>query len=147
MLTLDGQRFTTSRCRYSDSDGRPGATARIVVRVVPGEWDTPVLAILDTGAAWSVLDTEIAQELDLFNAGGVPVNLSTRYGEIAGYLVQAPVTLLADDGDALRVEAAIFVSPEWPEKAGTFLGYSGLLERMRFAIDPQKNDLFFGPIE
>jgi hypothetical protein len=29
--------------------------------------------------------------------------------------------------------------------AGTFLGYSGLLERIRFAVDPQQNNFYFGP--
>jgi len=26
----------------------------------------------------------------------------------------------------------------------TFLGYSGLLDRIRFALDPQANDFYFG---
>jgi hypothetical protein len=56
------------------------------------------------------------------------------------------MTLIADDGDSLRIDATVFVSSDWPRRAGTFLGYSGLLERIRFAVDPQKNDFFFGPI-
>jgi hypothetical protein len=56
------------------------------------------------------------------------------------------MTLIADDGDSLRIDATVFVSSDWPRMAGTFLGYSGLLERIRFAVDPQKNDFFFGPI-
>ena len=106
-----------------------------------------MLAILDTGAEWSVLKTEIADELGLFGAEGESITLSTRFGIIAGALVQTPVTFLADDGDSLRVGATVFVSADWPNKAGTFLGYSGLLERVRFAVDPRNNSLFFGPVD
>jgi hypothetical protein len=104
-------------------------------------------SILDTGADWSVFNTEIAEDLGLFGIEGEPIALSTRFGTIAGYLVPAPVTLIADDGDSLRIDATVFISTDWPRKAGTFLGYSGLTERIRFAVDPQKNDLFFGPID
>jgi len=147
VLTLGDEPFTTGRCRYTDADGRSEGSAKICVKVVPGDWETPVLAIVDTGADWSVLNTEIAEELGLFGVEGEPIALSTRFGAIAGYLVQASVTLLADDGDSLRLDATVFVSADWPSSAGTFLGYSGLLERMRFAVDPQSNVLFFGPID
>jgi hypothetical protein len=53
------------------------------------------------------------------------------------------LTILADDGESLEVQATVFVSRDWP--AGTFLGYSGFLERIRFAVDPQQNDFHFGP--
>jgi hypothetical protein len=36
----------------------------------------------------------------------------------------------------------VLVSAEW--LAPTFLGYMGLLERIRFAIDPQANQFYFG---
>jgi hypothetical protein len=101
---------------------------------------------LDTAADWSVINTEIAEDLGLFGIEGESIALSTRFGTIAGHLVPAAMTLIADDGDSLRIDATVFVSSDWPRRAGTFLGYSGLLERIRFAVDPQKNDFFFGPI-
>ncbi len=64
--------------------------AKICIKVVPGDWESPVLAVLDTGADCSVINTEIAEDLGL--------------------------------------------------------GYSGLLERIRFAVDPPRNDFFFGPL-
>lgn len=147
MLTLGDERFTSGRCRYTDADGRTEGSAKICVKVLPGDWETPILAVLDTGADWSVLNTEVAEELGLFAAEGEPIALSTRFGTVRGYLVQTPVTLFADDGDSLRLDATVFVSTDWPPHAGTFLGYSGLLERMRFAVDPQSNEFFFGPIK
>jgi len=146
VLTLEDQPFTTGRCRYTDADGRSDGAAKICIKVVPGDWESPVLAILDTAADWSVINTEIALDLGLFGIEGESIALSTRFGTIAGHLVPAPVTLIADDGDSLRIDATVFISSDWPRKAGTFLGYSGLLERIRFAVDPQRNDFFFGPI-
>jgi len=146
VLTLEDRPFTTGRCRYTDADGRSVGSAKICIKVVPGEWESPVLAVLDTGADWSVVNTEIAEDLGLFGIEGESIVLSTRFGTIAGSLVPAPMTLIADEGDSLRIDATVFISPDWPRKAGTFLGYSGLLERIRFAVDPQRNDFFFGPI-
>jgi hypothetical protein len=146
VLTLEDQPFTTGRCRYTDADGRSHGAAKICIKVVPGNWESPVLAVLDSAADWSVINSEIAEDLGLFGIEGESIALSTRFGTIAGRLVHAPMTLVADDGDSLRIDATVFISADWPRKAGTFLGYSGLLERIRFAVDPQRNDFFFGPI-
>ncbi len=35
-------------------------------------------------------------------------------------------------------------SSDWPP-GKTFLGYSGLLDSIRFALDPQRNHFYFGP--
>jgi hypothetical protein len=54
-----------------------------------------------------------------------------------------PVLILADEGDSLEVDAVVFVSKDWP--AGkNFVGYSGLLESIRVALDPQANHFYFG---
>lgn len=141
MLTLGDRPFTTGRCRFLDSDGIRDEP-KIYAQVVPGDWKTPVLAQLDTGAAWSVLDSEIAEELGLFDERGEQAKLSTRLGLMNGTLVRVPFTLIAEEGESLRLDATVFVSREWRE--GTFLGYGGLLERIRFAIDPSANNFFFG---
>ena len=101
-----------------------------------------VLAMLDTGASWSVLSADLADELGLFDGDGEPMTISSRMGTVQGRLVRAKTTLVADDGDALDVDSTVFVSRQWP--AGNFIGYTGLLERIRFAIDPQDNAFIFG---
>ena len=63
-------------------------------------------------------------------------------GTVQGKLVRAMTTLVAEDGFSLEVDSTVFVSRDWP--AGNFIGYSGLLERIRFAIDPQVNAFIFG---
>ena len=47
-------------------------------------------------------------------------------------------------GGPFEVEATIFVSPDW--SGGNFLGYEGLFQRIRFAIDPEANFFYFGQI-
>lgn len=86
---------------------------------------------------WSVLNAEIARRIGLLDAQGEPLTLSTRTGKVFGKLVRAPVSLVADAGESLELDATFFVSADW--RHGTFLGYSGLLEWMRFAIDPYRN--------
>ena len=75
---------------------------------------------------------------------GPPTDLSNRSRTIHGKLIRTPLTILADEGDSLEVDATVFISSEWQH--GNFLGYAGLLERIRFAVDPQTNGFYFGRI-
>jgi len=126
LLELDGKIFAGGRSRFLDSDGGTEPTPKIFVKILPGHAPVPVLAQLDTGAAWSVLDGEIAEALGFFEHAGPIVSLSTRSGAIDGRLIRAPLTLVADEGESFEVEATFFVSRDWTY--GSFLGYSGLLE-------------------
>lgn len=71
------------------------------------------------------------------------MKLSTRFGPMDGFLIRAPLTLIAEEGEDLHTEATFFVSAEWPERL-SFLGYSGLLDSLRFAFDSQVNHFYFG---
>ena len=139
----DGPEFSTGMSSYLDADPRhPSETSRIHVKV---EFDgESVLALLDTGAAWSVLNAELAQELGLFERDGESMTISSRAGKIKGKLVRARTTLVADEGESIEFYSTVFVSGDWPE--GNFIGYSGLLERIRFAIDPGSNSFVFGAL-
>lgn len=112
------------------------------MKIRPDGIETPVIAQVDTGAAWSILEPELAEAIGVLDEEGVRTTISTRVGDISGHLVKVPVTILADEGLSLEIEATIFVSRNWPR--GNFLGYSGLLERIRFAFDPQANQFYFG---
>ena len=142
MLTLNGQAFTTGRATFLDrlpTDAE--ATAKIYIKLRVGLLEITILAQLDTGSPWSVLDPEIAQAAGLLTATGEPKKLSARGQTFDGHLVRIPV--LADEGDSLEVTATVFVSRDWP--AGkNFIGYSGFLESIRVAMDPQANDFYFG---
>lgn len=143
----DGTDFSTGRSRFADqAHGSGEDTAKIYVRIELEALGDVVLAQLDTGSPWLILQTEIAAAMSLQEGEGPVVPLSTRQGRVTGHLERILVNILADEGegDSLQVEATAFVSRQWP--AGTFLGYSGVLERIRFAIDPSDNFFYFGPI-
>jgi len=72
------------------------------------------------------------------------VVLSTRFGRFAGMLHRGLITLSADHGEPLDVDATVFLSPDW--RAPNFIGYQGLLQRIRFAVDPENNLFYFGRI-
>lgn len=143
MLKLHGRGFAEGRSRFSDRvpEGSD-PTAKIYVKV-RFETGTDVLAQLDTGSAWSVLDPSMLKFLGSSLDWLERARLSTRVGTLQGHLVRTPITLLADEGESITVPATFFVSEHW--RIGlTFLGYSGLLDSIRFALDPQANDFYFG---
>lgn len=147
MLQLSGAAFTVGRSRFVDQlPGWGEATSKIYVKVQPDEWPGAILAQLDTGAAWSVFDTEIAGAIGVLEAAGEIVELDTRFGRKRGRLQRVGVTILADEGESLNVEATIFVCPDWPP-GKNFLGYNGLLERIRIALDPPAYLFYFGPVQ
>lgn len=142
MLRLGSDRFTSGRSRFADyAPARLDPTAKIYVNVRFGESTT--LAQLDTGAAWSVMPPDLARALALSRDGSNPVKMSTRFGIKDGCLVKVPFVLVADEGEDLLVTGTFFLCEDWPEGM-TFLGYSGLLDAIRFALDPQANDFYFG---
>lgn len=145
MLIRDGEPFTTGECNYLDTGETNEQTAKIYVRL--RTVDLTLTAQLDTGSAWSVLRRELVEDLGLISNGEPPgqVPLVTRFGTITGDLVRVPVTLLADKGESLDFEATVFVSPDWP--GGNFIGYGGLLQHIRFAVDPELNLFYFGKQE
>jgi hypothetical protein len=142
----DGAPFTTSRAGYLDQAlGQPEVSQKIIVKITAESLPGAILAQVDTGAAWSMLDVEIADALSLLSGSGEPVRISTRHGDFDGRLERTSLELLADEGDSLTIEATVWVSPDW--RSGNFLGYGGLLERLRFAVDPIENSFHFGRAE
>lgn len=146
MLSLKGRSFTTGRAKFRDeAPGRQEPTAKIFVKIefptLEGTW----LAQLDSGAAYSMLDIELAESLGVLDGDGAPAKVDTRLVKISGRLERVPLVLIADEGASLEVEATFFVSRDWPGK--TFLGYTGFLDKLRIALDPPVNDFYFGETE
>lgn len=144
MLKLNGQDFTTGSAKFLDDDLEDREPSpKIFVRVrFPSLERKPALAQLDTGAAWSVLQRDIAEELGLFGGVGELARLQTAAGIMRGRLERVPLVLIADEGDSLNLQATFFVSLQW--HGGTFLGYSGLLDRLRIGLDCPRNLFYFG---
>ena len=89
-----------------------------------------------------MIDAQVAEALDWLQLEGEPKVISTRVGPVKGHLVRVPIALAADEGESVELDATVFVSSAWTH--GTFLGYLGFLERLRFALDPQDYSFFFG---
>ena len=145
MLRLQDGWFTTGRSRFLDHlSESPEPTAKIYVQVRVADLATPLYAQLDTAAAWSILSPDLAEQVGIRTDGGASTLLSTRLGLKKGHIVRVPFTLVAQEGESLRTEGSFFVCPDWPKRQ-IFLGYTGLLDSIRFALDPQVNDFYFGP--
>lgn len=135
--------FSAGRSKFTDQHPKfEEPTAKVFVKVKFSGLDTTWLAQVDTGAAYSVLEARVARRLGLFGVEGEPVLLSTRGGSLQGQLVRVPLELVADEGSSLEVDATFFVSDEW--YGGTFLGFTGLLDRLRIALDSPANLFYFG---
>ena len=101
--------------------------------------------MVDTAAPWCVFEPSVGSVLrEIFVPVEERVVLSTRLGRFSGALYRGPITLSADEGEALEVEATVFLSPDW--HGPNFIGYEGLLQRIRFAVDPEDNLFYFGRI-
>ena len=143
MLVLNGDGFTSGLARFYDQHPRfTEPTAKVYVKVTVAGYAVPVLAQVDTGAAYSTLETQVAEGLGLLDLRGHPTRISTRLGAIGGQLVSLPLTLIADVGESLDLEATFFISRDWT--GATFLGYTGLLDRLRLALDSPANLFHFG---
>ena len=145
MLQLGQDRFSVGRAPFHDSHpGGDEASARVYIEVTVEGMEEPFLALLDTGASWSVIDREIAEEAGLIKAEGHDLRISHRNGTTDGRLVRTTMELVAEEGSALVVQATVFVPDENLPPPVNFIGYSGFLERIRLGLDPQKRDVYFG---
>lgn len=96
------------------------------------------IALLDTGAEWSVLSSEAAIAVASHLEHVEPLVMSTRLGKVSGTLCRLPVTLVADEGSDIKLEASVLVSDDWT--GPLVLGYRGFLANLRISIDPGSRD-------
>lgn len=119
---------------------------RLLVHVEVGPGRTT--AVVDTGGAFLLLDPDFAasigvEHVDALARDRIHIRGIVRHGTIH----RLPVTLLATAGESLTFEATAFV-PEldhgetWP--LPSYLGWQGCLDRIRFAIDPVDEVVYFG---
>lgn len=111
-LKLGEADFTQGRSTFRDHlEELREPTAKVYVPILVGAFKPIVLAQLDTGAAWSVLDPVVARSLGLLYAGGLLTRLESRFGSQEGRLIRVPIRFIADHGTALDTEATFFISP------------------------------------
>lgn len=150
-LVFGGERqpWSVGAASFFMSYAQGSFTLPVAIRCRLGTGTIDEMALLDTGAQWSVLGDWavdlLGDELDDLDE---VIELSTRQGRFAGRVSRVRISLLADEdcGLDLPVEATVLVVAGWP--GPTVLGYRGLLERVRFALDPGADGqplFFFGP--
>jgi hypothetical protein len=138
-----GEPFATGECRCRLGAAVSGELlTRLLVPLDLGEITTE--AVVDTGGAYLILDPEIAAVAGLDPANALSTaRISVRGRLIDGTLHRLSVTLPASAGESLAFEPTVFVPGSWD--LSTYLGWHGCLERVRIAVDPATETLFFGP--
>ena len=112
-----------------------------------GELGFEELAMLDTGAEWSVLNQDTIEIIGLSTDPQLKeITCSTRLGDIKGYLTKLNVVFVSKPawGADLAAEATFFVTDEWT--GPNVIGYRNLLEHMKIALQPSPkddNNIFF----
>lgn|SRR5574341_616622 len=141
--------FVSGVVRYTDTfPDRP--ESRIIIPVLFGE-NNRTYAVVDTAATYCVLDPDEAEILDLnqFPRERDEEGMSIRGFILKGWRCRIPVTLVAARGESITIEATVFVPELDPSQVWNlpnFLGLTGFLERIRFAVDPGLNRFYFGPL-
>lgn len=138
--------FATGVTQYADHDRKISeASPRIHLEVTPGLITGTVRAMVDTAAPWCIFAPPIGRSIqNHFQPISEGLSLNTRLGTFRGRLYLVPLFFPVLQGESLEIEATVFVSPDWSGES--FLGYEGLLQRIRFAVDPENNLFYFGRI-
>ncbi len=119
--------------------------ARIYVRIQPQGTDLEFLALLDTGAHYCLLNEDAARVIRRHLTMSLgEVTLRTAHGPVRGELYIHRIRLIAEEGEPLDIESTVFVPPEW--RAPSILGYTGAMDRMRVAFDPEISCVYYGPL-
>jgi len=146
----DGESFATG---LTDYNYRPATEQELMPRIMLQVMiqGLEATAVVDTGAPYVVCTSEIARSINLDPATSLAeIRLLIRGVSISGRLYRLPITFLARQGDDLTVDATAFIpNVEWEASWGSlpsFIGLSGCLERMRFAVDPVSDTFYFGPL-
>ena len=131
---------------YSDNEACTGGRIPIAIKInlftiQPALF---VNAMVDTGSEWNVWNGEIAQCYDLDPQEGSQVQMSTRLGKFNGRLVRCGFKIVGEEQESIFIEGTWFHCPEWP--GPTVIGWTGALERLRFAVDPSESLFYFSEL-
>lgn len=145
----DGEPFATGAAPYAYRPAAPAETTpRIILTVRIGSNETS--AFVDTGGVYLLCSPEIVPHLNLDPDQALSAErLLWRNHQLSGKLYRVQLTLLAEQGHSLAIEATAFVPDrtaevEWSADFPSILGMSYCLERIRFAVDPASDTFYFG---
>lgn len=148
LLTFaDGEPFAIGATHYVYRPATPHETTpRIMVEVEVGS--LRFTAFVDTGGVYFLCDPAIARIMNLNSADGLGrESVSVRGRLITGVLHRLPVTMLAEEGEDVTIDATVLVPDDehldW-DNFPCILGMQGCMERLRFAVEPAAETFYFG---
>ena len=151
-LTLtDGELFATGATAYQYRPATAHETTPRIILEVEIDGILTTEAVVDTGGIYLVCRPQIARLLHVETAEAMsgPLSILLRGVVVHGRLYRLNLTLLAQEGDNLVIQATAFIpEPSEEEQWGdlpSILGFYGCLERARVALDPRTETFFFGP--
>jgi hypothetical protein len=148
LLHPNGETFATGAIRYSY---RPVSANETTNRIILLVEIAGVLteAVVDTGAPFVICAPRIALLAGFDRAYALArMRMLIRGMQLEGSLTRLSIKLLAREGDDFTVDATVFV-PDVEEYWGSFpsfIGLTGFLERLRFAVDPSTDTFYFGAL-
>lgn len=147
ILLRSGTVFATGGAEFYDAyPNREEPLPRIYVQIQPEGVPYQFLALLDTGAHYCILNEEAARlTRDHLTSPIGRVRLQTAHGPIQGDLYTHRIRWIAEEGEPLDVNSTVLIPPGW--QAPSILGYVGFLDRLRLAMDPQLNRVYFGGLD
>jgi hypothetical protein len=101
-----------------------------------------ITALADTGANQCVLEWTVAQQLPQATDQGQSRVRALAGNDHRGVRFPVVVTFLADEGDPVSLETSAWSAETFT--GPNLIGYGGLLEKPRFAVDPETNRFYFG---
>jgi hypothetical protein len=144
-----GERFASGRMPCTSRPALKGDSLnRLFLEIQVA--NIPVGAVLDTGGAYLILSPMVGKRLGLNSTTAIGREIIAIRGfSYAGAIHRVPVTLPATEGEPLTFDATAFV-PEMPAGESwplpSYLGWQGCLERIRFAVDPADELVYFGSV-
>jgi len=143
--------FAVGSTIYEDHYPGYGSQNHIVITLTPSQDESlSIRAIVDTGAKWCIIDPVIAEDWEkhFFNIYDPHEIVKIRGNEFKGIIAHANIALnAASSGNDLVLTARFFIPHLESHQIyamPNFIGLDGMLNYMRFAIDPSENVIYFG---
>jgi hypothetical protein len=144
----DGQPFATGSLPYFVGEPGEQAAGRLLLRVaIEGQW---TVAAVDTGGHYFVCHPGLTDALNPYLTDPLEeITLEIRGIRYRGILYLLSIQIPAATGESLPVPATVFIPQLSSDDAWglpSFIGFIGVLDRMRFAVDPENHTFYFGPL-
>jgi len=143
-----GRAFATGATPYFIGNiGEPTAGRLMMRLTIEGQ---PLMAAVDTGTPFVICHPDLAESLKLTLTDPLEkTRLLIRGIEYRGQTYLMSAQIAADEGDDISLTVIVFIPQLDPGEIWmlpSFVGLEGMLQRIRFAVDPETSLFYFGPL-